>query len=66
MYNTFANQCPRCGSFDTGLVSDEYKQLRDADGLNAIEEARECNECGFDYWNIFALVRKEDADGVRL
>ena len=66
MYNTFANQCPRCGSFDTYLVSDDYKQLGDASGLNAIEEVRECNECGFDYWNIFALVRKEDADGVRL
>ena len=64
--NRFANQCPSCGSFDTGLVTDEYRAFRNADGLNALEESRECNECGFDYWNVFVLVRQENADGNEL
>lgn len=55
------NRCPKCGSYETECVSDDYQNIS-GKALNYFEEARECRECGFDYWNTFVLVSQTDAD----
>lgn len=56
----FMNECPECGSYDTELEMDEYTDTESASGkLNGIEELRVCRKCGLEWWNVYALVKRE-------
>ena len=55
---TMLNECPRCRSYDTEPIVDDYLSLTGY--LNGFEEHRKCNECRHEWTNVFALIEQEE------